>query len=287
MAGDWIPMRLDLDTDPAVIAVASALGLDEYGVVGRLHRLWVWANQHTTDGHARGVTSVWLDRFLCAQGFTEALQKCGWIRVTDDGICIPKFDDWNSSGAKKRLIAAKRQRKKRTAPVTKMSRSQRDKSVTREEKRREENKESTSYEVDSSEPGKPASEQLATADEIPVLTYQTVGKDAKPWPLTQTQIDDWRTAFPAVDVLGECRKALAWIAANPQKRKTYRGVPNFLFSWLDRAQNRGGSSPPNLNTQPATKARPPTETMAERVRRQQAEMRDRMSSQSNPEEAAS
>ena len=56
MAGDWIPMRVDLADDPAVISIATATGLDELAVVGRLHRLWSWANRHLTTGAAPSVS---------------------------------------------------------------------------------------------------------------------------------------------------------------------------------------------------------------------------------------
>ena len=36
-------------------------------------------------------------------------------------------------------------------------------------------------------------------------------------------------------MLGECRKAHAHIEASPAKRKTARGMPSFLVSWLNRA----------------------------------------------------
>jgi hypothetical protein len=34
--------------DPAVIEMASALGIGEHVVVGRLHKGWFWAEKHCT-----------------------------------------------------------------------------------------------------------------------------------------------------------------------------------------------------------------------------------------------
>ena len=62
MAGDWIPLRADVHEDPAVIAIAAALGMEEYAVVGRLHKLWSWANRQLADGNAACVTDSWIDR---------------------------------------------------------------------------------------------------------------------------------------------------------------------------------------------------------------------------------
>jgi hypothetical protein len=73
-----------------------------------------------------------------------------------------------------------------------------------------------------------------------VLEFDTSGTGAKSWALTQRQVDDWRLAFPGVDVLTECRKARAWIDANSARRKTAGGMRRFLVSWLGRAQNDAG-----------------------------------------------
>ena len=140
MAADWIPMRIDLIDDPAVIAIAARLDLDEYAVVGRLHRLWAWANSHLLDGHARSVTPQQVDRLISTPNFATALQEAGWLQVRSDGVAFPNFDRWNSQSAKKRILSAKRQQKSRHGNEPKVSRSERDESVTREEKRREEKK---------------------------------------------------------------------------------------------------------------------------------------------------
>ncbi len=118
MAGDWIPMRVDLAEDPAVIAIAEATGLDEFAVIGRLHRLWSWANSQLKDGHATSVTAKWVDRYVNAVDFASSMVKARWLTLTPKGVTFPKFDEWNSQGGKRRLLAAKRQRKSRHADVT-------------------------------------------------------------------------------------------------------------------------------------------------------------------------
>jgi hypothetical protein len=115
MAGDWIPMRHDLPDDPAVIAIATATGLDEFGVIGRLHRLWSWADRQTTNGNAPGVTALWLNACMGRDGFAEAMLAVGWLALTKEGIAIPKFDEWISESAKVRALAARRARKFRAA----------------------------------------------------------------------------------------------------------------------------------------------------------------------------
>ena len=108
MAGDWIKMRNDLADDPAVIKIAARLNLDEFAVVGRLHRLWSWADRQTTDGNALGVTEAWIDRYTSTPGFTAALIAVGWLTLSGDGITFPKFGRHNGESAKKRALTAKR-----------------------------------------------------------------------------------------------------------------------------------------------------------------------------------
>ena len=143
MAGDWIKIKTDLATDPAVIGIAAKVGLDEDLVVGKLCRFWSWANTHTENGHAPSVTPVWLDTYLGVTDISDALQDVGWLVVVDDGLEIPKFDRHNGKSAKTRANARERKIRERN-----LSRTQRDKchapSVTeachapaREEKRRE------------------------------------------------------------------------------------------------------------------------------------------------------
>ena len=57
------------------------------------------------------------------------------------------------------------------------------------------------------------------------------------WPLTAALVAQWEESFPEMDVLGEARKARAWLLAN--HRKTYGGMKSFLVRWLLKAQDSG------------------------------------------------
>lgn len=52
-------------------------------------------------------------------------------------------------------------------------------------------------------------------------------------------VDELARLFPSVDVASQTNKALAWILANPDRRKTARGMRAFLTRWFDRAQTNG------------------------------------------------
>lgn len=167
MSQTWIQARIDLHEDPRVLAIAAATGLDEFGVVGRLIRVWGWFHQHTADGHAPGVTDVTVDRYAQRDGFASAMRAQKWLASGPggDGLVMPDFDKHNSSSAKSRAQAAERQRRARegrsagpaappsrperdaghaervtpvTPPAQHESRGERDQSVTRGEEKREE-----------------------------------------------------------------------------------------------------------------------------------------------------
>lgn len=121
MAGDWIKMRVDLGDDPAVIQIAASLDISEDEVVGKLHRLWAWADRHTTDGTAPAITAKWVDRYVSMSGFAEAMVGAGWISFSDAGVAFPGFERHNGESAKRRVEATLRQR---------LSRKNRDDGVT-------------------------------------------------------------------------------------------------------------------------------------------------------------
>lgn len=99
----------------------------------------------------------------------------------------------------------------------------------------------------------------------PVLTFPTVGEGGDTWPLTAAQLDRWRSLYPGIDVLAECRKALGWCEANPKKRKTVGGMAKFLVNWLNGTNDKGSGG--GAKTQKTT-----GESQEERAKRIRAEM---------------
>lgn len=157
MAGDWIPMRLDLCDDPAVLEMADITNQPEEYIVGCLHRIWSWASRNCHDGTVTGVTKMSLSRAVRLPEVVSAMVKVGWLieGSTDDGrpfVQFPKWENWLSKSAKSRINNAINQRKSRAnkstavnqdpktghGSVTKSSQSDSDKTVTTEEKSTEE-----------------------------------------------------------------------------------------------------------------------------------------------------
>ena len=136
MAGDWIKYTKDLPGKSEVIAMAEALGVSRFEVVGRLLTVWSWVDSASRSGHVARVTGFYIDE-LTAPGFALAMRNVRWLEDGENGgIVFPNFDRHISETAKTRALGAKRQRKVRHASVTRTalhkSRAQRDQ--RREEK---------------------------------------------------------------------------------------------------------------------------------------------------------
>ena len=136
MAGDWIKFRKSLVRDPRVIIVSRTCHAARVTVVGALVTLWCLADDYAEDsGLLPGYTCADIDALVEVPGFCLALPP-DWMIIQDESLYLPGYKEHNGITAKSRSQAAERQRRHRS--VTHVSRSERDKSVTREEKRREE-----------------------------------------------------------------------------------------------------------------------------------------------------
>jgi hypothetical protein len=65
---------------------------------------------------------------------------------------------------------------------------------------------------------------------------------SKTWAASEKQTKTLQDAFPAVSVLAEYAKARAWLESNRERLKTPRGMPRFLYGWMERNQNGGRSN---------------------------------------------
>ena len=259
MAGDWIKLENVTPDKPEVIAIADILGIDQDAVLGKLVRLWIWADEQTFDGNAGGngvsVTNTFINRRVFLNGFAEAMEKVDWITSNSDGsVTFPNFNRHNGETAKKRALTAKRVAKHRLKKTSKAKKSRNAKrnatcngvSVTQvlPEKRREEYIDS-SYE-----------ESGAAPQKEPAPTAFRFAAKGKTWTLPQAKYDEYRASYAgrltAADLDAEFTKARQWLTDNPNRRPTTTGMPQFLTRWLNRAyDDRAGLRLRNQSTHPA------------------------------------
>jgi hypothetical protein len=115
MAGDWMKIELDLPDKPEVHAIAGELKIDPDAVVGKLIRVWAWFDKQTSDGNARGVTFVTIDRFAFVTGFAKAMENVLWLKEENGILIMPKFDRHTSASAKTRATTGERVKRHRNA----------------------------------------------------------------------------------------------------------------------------------------------------------------------------
>lgn len=105
---NWIKVEVTTPDKPEVARLSTLLGLDPDAVVGKLVRLWAWADAQCEDGNTLGVTSAFLDRLTYCPGFTNALIEVGWMTGTEENFTLPDFDRHNGKSAKQRASTARR-----------------------------------------------------------------------------------------------------------------------------------------------------------------------------------
>lgn len=113
----WIKVDHLTPDKPEVIGIAAELGLDQDAVLGKLVRLWIWADQQTQSGHAsvtRGaLPEQFIDRCVGVTGFAKAMILVGWLGHEEGKWIFPNFENHNGETAKCRALSAKRQKKYR------------------------------------------------------------------------------------------------------------------------------------------------------------------------------
>ena len=122
--------------------------------------------------------------------------------------------------------------------------------------------------VDSSEP-------QAAAEPMTEWTFPVHGQGPKNWTMPKQLYDVLAKAYPGLSIEAQMRKVQAWLAANPGKHKTARGMPKFLNAWLERSQNNGTAG---QRAGPSVQAAEESmDDFLARVRKDQAEQRERES----------
>jgi hypothetical protein len=156
MAGDWIKMRLDLQSHPKIVRILSATKSDKFRVIGGLHAVWSVFDTHSSDGRLDGYTPEALDHIIGWPGFADAVIAVGWLEVDGaETLILPEFDEHNGKSGKRRAEDQKRKREGRKSPQTvrNLSEDDAEEKRTREEKRREDKEHKTSSEKKPAEGG--------------------------------------------------------------------------------------------------------------------------------------
>ncbi len=112
---EWIKFEHTTPDKPEVSRIAEILDIDPDAVVGKLARIWVWADQQSLNGNAISVTKNHIDRVTHQEGFANALKKVGWLTSQNGVFGFPNFERHNGITAKKRALGKSRQSRHRNA----------------------------------------------------------------------------------------------------------------------------------------------------------------------------
>jgi hypothetical protein len=58
------------------------------------------------------------------------------------------------------------------------------------------------------------------------------------FPISKAQIAEWSQAYPGIHVRNELVRMKVWLDANPERRKTPKGIKRAIIRWLSRAQDQ-------------------------------------------------
>ena len=259
----WTP-RIIVDQGmfsmPQVLKLAAEMNLLPVQAAGALFRFWIHAQQHADWSGLLKVSGSELDALVGCVGFREKLQAAELLKHEGaDKYTVEFFHDHVSVAAAKKAKDALRNAAHRAAEAGRKADEQRTNSGESKDGAKKNR-------------GKPPKQPLLIPDEPAVIVFPCNG-DQSEWPLVQSQIDKWAALYQGVDILGEMKKALAWVEANG--RKTARGMPRFCVAWLAKANDRGPQRP-KYNT-PSGPVRPPStaELLAEIQAKRKADMEAR------------
>ena len=108
MPGEWIKMRLELHDSTKVRKIARLTGIDMFGVVGRLHRVWGWVDQISEDGDCIEGERADIDEMTGCDGFAAAMMQVGWLQEVEGTLRFGNFAEHNGQTSKRRVEDAKR-----------------------------------------------------------------------------------------------------------------------------------------------------------------------------------
>ena len=80
-------------------------------------------------------------------------------------------------------------------------------------------------------------------------------EDGSDFEISDEFVAELNRAYPSVDIQADIAKARAWLAANPDRKKTRKGMKRFVNSWMSRAQEFAESKSAARDSPPKTTGR--------------------------------
>jgi len=237
---DWFRSWHGAPTDPKWLGIARRAGIAPGIAVAIAWALMDRASQSEDRGSIHGFDAEGLAYFFgCEPDQVDAVVAA----MTDKGmISEGRFTSWEKRQPKREDDSAKRVREHRER-----NRQQEKRDVTH---CNAPDTDTDTEVVGADAPTSPEPEKSAPVADASPTVIELPCVSGEPYPISEADVAEWRSAFPAVDVRQQLAAARQWLIANPTRRKTRRGMRKFVVSWLDRRQN---SAPPRQSTSPPRK----------------------------------
>lgn len=237
-------------TSMKFLRLKRRLNRPAWQVAGVLEMLWSFAATNCHDGAVGRFSNEdlasWMEWSDSADELISTLLECGWLDKCETNRL--KIHDWNDH-CPTWIKGVQARTKLPTKLPTKSGTKCETKSVTKDGTNSSQLPNLTKPNLtklrhpspDGEGSSAPVSTNALAATEPDILTFPCAkGKRTadESWGLKSKQVSDWQSAFPGVQVLAECKKALAWVMANPAHKKTASGMPEFLYRWLAKVNDR-------------------------------------------------
>ena len=96
----------------------------------------------------------------------------------------------------------------------------------------------------------PSSDKQSLKLEVEADVEALILNDGTEWKPSAALVAEYVRLYPNVDVKQQFNEMRGWCIANPQKRKTKRGITKFVNNWLCKAQDKGYRKTPTCNNYP-------------------------------------
>ena len=123
----WIKVETHTPEKNELRHIAKRCGCTKAEAFLAFFRLFVWLDEETEDGHVDFFTLADADEIGGLNGFGEALQEVRWITFGPTGAVVSNWDRHNGQSAKKRCLAAERNRRLRERDAGNVTRASPDK----------------------------------------------------------------------------------------------------------------------------------------------------------------
>ncbi len=190
--------------------------------------------QHETGGIIKSAAD-WGDRKwmqLCGITKEEAHRESSLWYWNGTDLVVNHYPVEQEEAAKARREAGKRYGAGHPKGELKVT------SCSPESSARDKDKDKDKDNTDSSEPQSTSEPESPPFIEIPLIKKDGI------YTVTEKQVEEWQQDYPAVDVRQALVSIKNWNIANPNRRKTRKGVLKHITGWLDREQDKGGNKQP-------------------------------------------